>query len=88
MDVKEAITTAKSYVKELYAEEEVTSIGLEEVKFIPKTGNWLVTLSFSRASNSPKTRAADVLEKLGALQRILKVITISKDGSVLSMKNP
>jgi hypothetical protein len=90
MDVKEAIAAAKSYLRDIYAEEEVTNLGLEEVEHVPQPGVWLVTLSFSRPWNAPRTRAQEVLENLGAvsgLKRSFKVVTIADDGSVLSMKD-
>jgi uncharacterized protein YdeI (YjbR/CyaY-like superfamily) len=90
MDVKEAIAAAKKYVNEVYAEEQVTNLGLEEVEHIPADGNWMVTLAFSRPWNTPRTRAQEVLENLGAvssLKRSYKVITVADDGTVLSMKN-
>jgi len=67
MDVKEAIATAKSYVKDIYAEEEVTNLGLEEIEHLPQAGKWIVTLGFSRPWNTPRTRAQEVLENLGAV---------------------
>ncbi len=90
MDMKEAIRKAKDYVKDVYAGEEVTNLGLEEVEHALVAGNWVVTLSFSRPWNTPRTRAQEVLENLGAvsaLKRSFKVITIADDGTVLSMKN-
>jgi uncharacterized protein YdeI (YjbR/CyaY-like superfamily) len=91
MDVKAAIATAKTYLQEIYADEELTNLGLEEVEQVPQDGHWLVTLAFSRPWNTPRTRAQEVLENLGAyspLKRSCKVITIADDGTVLSMKNP
>jgi hypothetical protein len=90
MDVKEAIAAAKTYLKDIYAEEEVTNLGLEEVEHIAQAGVWAVTLSFSRPWNTPRTRAQEVLENLGAvspLKRSFKVVTIADDGTVLSMKD-
>jgi uncharacterized protein YdeI (YjbR/CyaY-like superfamily) len=90
MDVKQAIAAAKTYLKDIYAEEEVTNLGLEEVEHIVQAGVWAVTLSFSRPWNTPRTRAQEVLENLGAvspLKRSFKVVTIADDGSVLSMKD-
>lgn len=90
MDVKDAIRIAKQYIKEVLADEEVTNLGLEETEFDPASGNWSVTLGFSRPWNTPRTRAQEVLENLGAvssLKRSYKVLTISGDGAVLSMKN-
>ncbi len=48
MDVKEAIAAAKTYLMDIYPEEEVTNLGLEEVEHIVPAGVWAVTLSFSR----------------------------------------
>jgi uncharacterized protein YdeI (YjbR/CyaY-like superfamily) len=90
MDVKAAITAAKAYVNEVYSDEQVTNLGLEEVERIPAAGTWEITLSFSRPWNTPKTRAQEILENLGgvsSLKRSSKVITVADDGSVISMKN-
>jgi len=64
MDVKGAIATAKHYVKDVYAEEEVTNLGLEEVEHVLAAGNWVVTLGFSRPWNTPRTRPQEVLENV------------------------
>jgi hypothetical protein len=91
MDVKEAVAKAKSYVVDLFADEHVTNIGLEEVEHDDALGRWTVTLGFSRPWNTPATRAQEVLASLGgmsALKRSYKVITVANDGTVLSMKNP
>ncbi len=90
MDVKQAIATAKQYVHDLYSEEDVTNLGLEEVEHVLQAGKWVITLSFSRPWNTPRTRAHEVLENLGAvsaLKRSYKVVTVADDGTVLSMKN-
>lgn len=90
MDVKEAIAAAKKYVNAVYAEEHVTNLGLEEVERVPPAGNWVITLGFSRPWNTPRTRAQEVLENLGAvssLRRSYKVITMTDDGMVLSMRS-
>jgi hypothetical protein len=90
MDVKEAVVAAKQYISEIYADEHVTNLGLEEVEHLPGEGHWMVTLGFSRPWNTPRTRAQEILENLGAfspLRRTFKVITIGGDGSIISMKN-
>jgi hypothetical protein len=90
MDVKEAIAAAKRYVQDVYAEESVTNLGLEEVEYDAVAGVWLVTLGFSRPWNTPRTRAQEVLEQLGSispLKRSYKVITVADNGMVLSMKS-
>jgi len=90
MDVKEAIAAAKRYLNEVYADEQVTNLGLGEVEHVLAAGNWIITLGFSRPWNTPRKRAQEVLENLGAvssLKRSYKVITIADDGTVLSMRN-
>jgi len=69
MDVMEAIATAKQYVAEIYAEEAVTNLGLEEVEHSVQAGQWIVTLGFSRPWNTPGTRAQEVLETWGRSRR-------------------
>jgi hypothetical protein len=90
MDVKMAIAEAKKYLHEVYADEQVTNLGLEEVEHDPASGTWAITLSFSRPWNTPRTLAQEVLENLGAvssLKRSCKVVTLADDGAILSMKS-
>ncbi len=90
MDVKDAINIAKTYITEVFADEHVSNLGLEETEYDAGTGGWSVTVGFARPWNTPRTRAQEVLENLGAvsgLRRTFKVITIADDGTVISMKN-
>jgi hypothetical protein len=90
MDEMEAVAAAKKFVNEIYADEKVTNLGLEEIEYMATRGNWVVTLGFSRPWNTPRTRAQEVLENLGAVsspRRSYKVVTIAEDGTILSMKN-
>jgi len=48
MQVKEAVSLAKQYVKDVFAEEKIDGLGLEEVEFDDKTRIWSVTIGFSR----------------------------------------
>ncbi len=48
MDVKEAVRTAKEYLADLFVDEEVVNIGLEEVVFDDATNRWSITIGFSR----------------------------------------
>jgi uncharacterized protein YdeI (YjbR/CyaY-like superfamily) len=90
MDVKEAVEIAKNYVREVLADEQITNLGLDETEHEQATGRWIITIGFSRPWNTPRTRAQEVLENLGAvaaLRRSYKVVTISENGDVISMKN-
>ena len=48
MDVKEAARTAKSYLNDLFSDEQVTNVGLEEVEFDELDNVWKITVGFSR----------------------------------------
>ena len=48
MDVKEAVQTAKKYVAELFTDETIANVGLEEVVFNDTSNNWEITIGFSR----------------------------------------
>lgn len=53
MIVKEAISIAKAYVAEIYSDENIKDIGLEEVR---QEGDfWIVTIGFYRAWDEPKS---------------------------------
>jgi hypothetical protein len=88
MNALEAIATAKKYLNEVFREEDITAITLEETENLGD--RWIVTVGFSRPWNTPRTRAQEVLENLGAmtaLRRAQKVVTILNDGTVISMKD-
>ena len=49
MDVKEAVRTAKTYITDVYADEKITDIGFEEVKYDQEhPTRWRVTIGFHR----------------------------------------
>ncbi len=48
MHVKEAVRTAKEYVADLFIEEELVNVGLEEVEFDDASNRWTITIGFSR----------------------------------------
>ena len=54
MDVKEAARTAKTYVTELFADENICEVGLEEVKFDMDSQLWKITVGFSRSWDSER----------------------------------
>lgn len=90
MDDKKAIRIAKDYVSDRLADEQVTNIGLEEVELSAGEDAWNITIGFSRPWNTPRSRAQEVMESLGAvasLKRSFKVIKVGQDGKVLSMKS-
>lgn len=48
MDAKSAILTAKKHFNDVFSEESLINIGLEEVRFDDTRKEWLITLGFSR----------------------------------------
>ena len=90
MDVKDAIQKTKQYVGDLFADEQISDLGLEEVEYDRKRDTWAITLAFSRPWNNPRSRAQELLHKLGAdsmLMRAYKVVMISGDGNIISIKD-
>jgi hypothetical protein len=90
MDTKEAIRRAKTYIEEVFADEQLSNLGLEEIEHDPASGAWRITVAFSRPWSSPRTQAQATLESLGVfsnLRRSYKVVTIDSSGQVISMKS-
>lgn len=81
MDVKRAAKTAKEYVVDLFADEQIDHVGLEEVKFDHGSDVWEITIGFSRPwDRGPLQFAPD------PAQRSYKVVRISDaDGQVISV---
>ena len=60
MDVKAVALRAKTYVADLFDDEEISNVGLEEVEFDDALDRWIVTIGFSRPwdqKNLPLTTA-------------------------------
>ncbi len=81
LDMKEAAVLAKGYIADLFAPEEITNIGLEEIEFDLETGHWRVTVGFSRPWDRIKNKT--VASSLGYPRsaRSYKVVSIKDDTS-------
>ena len=88
MDVLDAIAKAKEYLTLVYADENISNVGLEEVEFDESRLKWNVTLGFYRTWSSPPRNAlAATLQGLSAPRRSYKVLRIDdRDGKVESVK--
>ena len=77
MDVKEAVRMAKEYLVELFAEESISDVGLEEVKFEDPSNKWNITIGFSR----PWDQKYSLANALGGTHpsRSYKVVRINDD---------
>jgi hypothetical protein len=82
MDVKGAVGLAKRHVADLFSNEGVEDIGLEEVEHDDVQEVWRITIGFTR----PWDRKYSTLLN-PAMRRSYKVVTIDPDGKVLSVKN-
>jgi hypothetical protein len=49
MDVKEAVTAAKQHIQELFKDEELSNLGLEDVEYNELEKEWQITIGFSRS---------------------------------------
>lgn len=74
MDVKEAITTAKDYILDIFGPEGAFNIGLEEVQFDGDKDTWSVTIGFSRPWDRPSVQNALVPQQE---KRTYKVVEIN-----------
>ena len=82
IDVKVAAATAISYLKDLYSEQPLYEVRLEEVWLSDDEQYWFVTIGF----DSPKM-PADPLAAFRRPDRECKVFKIGRgDGRVLEMK--
>jgi hypothetical protein len=85
MDAKEAVALAKQHVEELFANEGILNLGLEEIEFDRGRKVWQVTLGFSRPWD---VRGGATLITRSETARTYKRIVLSDpDKRVLSVKN-
>ena len=87
MDVQEAVRAAKEYITTLYADEGVSRVGLEEVKFEGELpGTWDVTIGFFRSfSDQPLAPLAAALHT-DPRRRVYKIVRIDdENGQVISV---
>ena len=83
MDVKQAVVTAKRYVLELFEDEAITDIGLEEIEFDGVEGLWQVTIGFTRPWDQ---NIGSVLGDTRS-RTYKKILIRDRDHEVLSVKN-
>lgn len=86
MDVKQAVQTAKEHVVELFADESIADVGLEEVEFNELNEVWAITIGFSRPWDHP----GGVSRAFGGAPtpRTFKIVRIEDDsGRVQSVKH-
>lgn len=91
MEVKEAVRVAKEYVNDIFSEETISDLGLEEVDFDDASHEWRITLGFSRPWSGKSVQREGEFESMFTPRlagRAYKVVQIDdKQGRVVSLKN-
>lgn len=85
MDVKEAVRTAKSYVAELFREDGIVNLGLEEVVPDDETGGWQITIGFSRRWDRAAPFMPDAIRDYR--RRDYKLVLIDGAGTIRGVKH-
>ncbi len=87
MDVKEAVGIAKRYVIDLFADEGIAYVGLEEVLFDEHSEDWRVTIGFAPHWNQLSAISAALSGgQRDSHHRAYKVVRIrDSDGRVISL---
>jgi len=86
VDVKEAVAKAKDYTADLFAQEQLSDLALEEVEYNEPSNEWLVTLGFSRPWDKPYFTVKGL--PAPRLPRSYKIVRVSdSSGRVISVKN-
>ena len=85
MDAREAVAAAKQHVVEMFADEQIHSVGLEEIRLQkgPDAG-WVVTIGFARDWR-PNT---SLMRTMTPPPRTYKIITLDEnDGTLKSISH-
>jgi hypothetical protein len=85
MDVSEAVAAAKRRLNEVFKDEPIVDVGLEEVEG-GEDSDWYITLGFNRSWH-PLSGIAATLGAAPQGPRIYKTVHMSKDGKFMSIKN-
>ncbi len=88
MNVKEAVARAKTHILDLFADENLANVGLEEVEHEDDSDEWIVTIGFSRPWDESRNTFSALASVNTPPRRAYKVVRISnQSGQVLSVKN-
>ncbi|MES2156974.1 MAG: hypothetical protein V4512_04165 [Pseudomonadota bacterium] len=91
MEVKRAILIAKNYITDVFGDEGVFNVGLEEVEYVGS--KWEVTIGFSRKWDKPPRNpfssiAVGEQPDLRAVNRTYKIVEVDDETEeVLGVRN-
>ena len=87
IELKKMVNTAIQFLDNLYDQENLRNVMLEEIERSEDSGRWLVTLGFDMGFSPPSTYFITDLLNTKKPQRIYKTIEIDeKTGEALAMK--
>ena len=75
MDIKEAIKKAISCVNDLFSDEKIEHVGLEEARYNEEEGSWEITIGFSRQWDDSKSNPV-LSELFVSPRRYYKIVKI------------
>lgn len=83
MDVKDVTRTAREYITDLFSDEQITNLGLEEVAYDVDSEQWSITFGFAR----PWDRQGDMGVRMGLkAPRAYKVVHVDdSNGKVVAL---
>ena len=89
MGAKEAVRAAKEHIADLFQDEGVMDVGLEELDYRDgDPGVWEITIGFRRVWRGPDPIGNPLAVLSGRTSpRTYKIVRISDDGEVLSLKH-
>jgi hypothetical protein len=86
MDAKEVVSKAKEHIALLFADENISNVGLEEVEHDQEFDEWKITIGFSRPWDEPRNPLHNIA--VAGPRRSYKVVRLAnKSGDLLSVKN-
>ena len=84
MDVRDAVKSAKQYVTQMFDDEPIYNVGLEEIEFDPAQGIWAITIGFAREWRE----TGSIMRALTSPNRTFKVVrNCDSDGTVQSIRH-
>jgi hypothetical protein len=82
VDVKQAIATARDYLRAIFSDEPISDLRLEEVEFDKPDDAWLITFGLLRPSDE-KAAQWGAFTGASQLKRTYKVVRIPNDETEL-----
>ena len=86
LDVKGAVRAAKDHVADVFADEDIRHLGLEEVEHDDVSRQWRVTLGFSRPWNIVQDPASTLAGDISR-RRTCKIVVLRDSGKVVAVRH-